>query len=409
MSMRHLGMIGLFLLAVTFLFLLGGCPPPAQVVQQPARLDPGVVMLAGDLGNKLVRAQAPGELLARLRIDTRPLKRTFHPRINLALVIDTSGSMEGDAIRDARAAAKALVEAMSDGDRLAIVTFNSRTQVLVPSLQLDAGNRRAIADRIDAITARSTTDLAGGLGAGFHEASRYYDKSGINRVVLISDGVPNDAAPLLPLADAMGRAGIAVTSLGLGLDCDETMMGQIAQRSGGRYHLVEKSTQVAQVFRDEVLRLRRVIAKNLQLALAVGPGVQIKEIIGHGAVSALPLGDLGEDEVRDLIVRLSVPAHRDGAAIELFDALLGFDDAVDNAGRFQRQVFLLAHATTDEKELAAARNLDVEQAADKARKAAQVIAHIAEAGNPPGLEVRRQHDLAMQELQPASVNVDRRW
>jgi Ca-activated chloride channel family protein len=397
--MRRVGLLALLLLAVTFLFF-AGCAP-SQIVTQPARVDPGVVQLGGELGNKLVRAQAPGELVARLRIDARPLKRTFHPRINLALVIDTSGSMEGDAIRDARAAAKALVDSMSDGDRLAIVTFNSRTEVLVPSLLLDESNRRAIAARIDAIVARSTTDLAGGLGAGYREVSRFYNKSGLNRVVLISDGVPNDAAPILPLAEAMGRAGIAVTSLGLGVECDETVMGQIAQRSGGRYHLVEKSTEVAKMFRDEVLRLHRVVAKNLQLALAVGPGVQIKEIIGHGAISALPLGDLGEDETRDLFVRLHVPAHRDGAAIELFDAQLGFDDAVDNAGRYQRQLFLLAHATADENQLAAARNLDVVDGAEKAEKAALIVARIAQAGNPPGLDVRRQHDQAMQQLQPS--------
>jgi Ca-activated chloride channel family protein len=400
MSMRRLGLLSLFMLALMFLFVLG-CAP-SQIVQQPSRLDPGVVMLTGTLGNKLVRAGAPGELLARLRIDTRQLERTFHPRINLALVIDTSGSMEGDAIRDAKAAAKALVEAMSDGDRLAIVTFNSRTTVLVPSLLLTTDNRHGIAARIDGIAARSTTDLAGGLAAGFSEVSRFLDKNGLNRVVLISDGVPNDAAPILPLSDAMGRAGVAVTSLGLGVECDETIMGQIAQRSGGRYHLVEKSTQVAKVFRDEVLRLRQVVAKNMQLALAVGPGVQIKEIIGHGAVSALPLGDLGEGETRDLMVRLSVPAHRDGAAIELFDAQLGFDDALDNAGRFQRQVFLLAHASADDNELKAARNAAVEEEAAEAEKAAQLIAHIAQT-NAPGLDVRREHDLAMQQLQSTTI------
>jgi Ca-activated chloride channel family protein len=405
MTMRRLGFAMGILMGLACVFLLGGCPgPTTQVLLQPAHVDPNVVMLAGELDNKLVRALAPGELLARLRIDTRPLKRLFHPRINLALVIDTSGSMEGDAIRDAKKAAAALVDKLSKGDRLAIVTFNSRTQVLVPSQPLSDGNRAAILARIQSIGARSTTDLAGGLQAGFREVSRYYDKSGINRVVLISDGVPNDAAPILPLAAAMGKAGVAVTSLGLGIDFDEALMGEIAQRSGGRYHLVEKSTEVAQVFEDEVLRLRRVVGRNLQLQLAAGPGVQIKEIVGHGAVSAVPLGELGEDETRDVIVRLSVPGRRSGAAIELFDALLSFDDAIDNAGHFQRQLFLAAHATDDEAARAASRNPEVEHDAEKARQAARLVADIA-AGNPPlqsPLELRRMHDRAMHDLQPTS-------
>src|SRR5262249_45373335 len=159
----------------------------------------------------------------------------------------------------------------------------------------------------------------------------------------MSDGVPNDPAPVLPLADAAGQRGISITSLGLGPDYDETLMGAIALRSGGRFHFVKESAAVAEVFRDEVLRLHRVVARNMVLTLLPGPGVQVQGVVGQaGDPRTIALGDLGEGEQRDVIVRLAAAGRREGATIEMIDGVLSFDDAVNGAGRCERRVWLAA-------------------------------------------------------------------
>jgi Ca-activated chloride channel family protein len=91
------------------------------------------------------------------------------------------------------------------------------------------------------------------------EVTRHLDKEGVNRVVLVGDGVPNDDRQILPLVAQAAAQGISVTALGLGNDYDETLMGHIAQLSGGRFFDV--SAKVASFFSEEVTGLHKVVAR----------------------------------------------------------------------------------------------------------------------------------------------------
>lgn len=346
--------------------------------------DPGAVALDAAASNSFVPAGAPSAVKVRLRIAARGHDPTQRPRINLALVVDTSGSMEGEAIENARAASAALLELLDAGDRLAVVTFDSTTRVLVPSTELRERSFGRVRDQIAAMSAQGTTDLAGGLREGVAQAMAGFDSSGLNRIVLLSDGVPNDAAEIESLAAAAGQNHLAITALGLGLEYDETLLGQVAQRSGGRFHYLASSTRVAEVFRDEVLRLERVAARNAVVTVTPGPGVAIETVVGLPSSSTgrgvqIGLGDLAEGEARDLIVQLAVSARREGARVELLDAVLGFDDALGEAGRVERRQFLGARATASADEVAAGRNDEVERDALRIETAAAAVQAISAA------------------------------
>ena len=346
-------------------FGCGGTPDERQ--------DPGVVALEGTLGNSFVAAGQDGEMLARVRVSTTPLPGGARPPINLSLVVDTSGSMEGEPIEDARDATLAILDLLREGDRVSVVAFNSTTEVLLPSTVIGGDLDELKAD-VRQMAAHGTTDMAGGLQAGLEQLIMNFDPNGVNRVVLLGDGVPNDESGIVAMAQAAGERGIAVTALGLGLDYNETLMGDIARVSGGQFHYIEDSEQVATVFHDEVMRMERVFGRNAVVTLQPGPGVTITSVVGQnvnpvGQSVQVHLGDLHEGEARDLIVRAQVSAHRDGATVELFDAHLEFDDAVVEAGRLERPIFLGAKSTADQEELSRGRNVEIERAAAQVQAA----------------------------------------
>ncbi|MEM9188273.1 MAG: VWA domain-containing protein [Myxococcota bacterium] len=340
--------------------------------------DPGLVSLEGTLANAYVLAGEDTEMVARIRIGTSAEASGARPPINTALVIDTSGSMEGAAIEHAKEASLAFLGALGEGDRLSVVVFHSTTEVLLPSTPIEDSNLADLRARIEGMEATGTTDMAGGLQAGLQELMANLEYDGINRMVLLGDGVPNSEANITALAQAAGERNITITALGLGRDYNEVLMGDIAQLSGGHFEYIENSDRVLAVFQEEVLRMRQVFGRSAVVTLSPGPGVRIESVVGqnvsenNGSVQ-IALGDLTQGEFRDLFVRTRVTGHREDARVELLDAHLSFQDAVVNAGALERRVFLGLRATADAEEVARNRNADVERAAEQVQAAAVTV------------------------------------
>src|SRR5687767_14665337 len=148
--------------------------------------------------------------------------------------------MEGKAIDAAREAALAILDELEPGDFFALVVFHSRTEVLVPTTLIGKGQdlegERA---RIREIQATGTTDMTGGLTAAIGQAAAGINNQQINRIVLLSDGIPNDPAQILALAQQSLSYGVPITALGIGLEYDETLLGAIAKTAGGTFHQIK--------------------------------------------------------------------------------------------------------------------------------------------------------------------------
>ncbi len=373
--MKTTNMLGLrFLGLMCLTALVGACHP--QVAETPA--DPGVIDLVAELGHEQVLAEAGGEVLVRLRVRAGQVNRGVRAPLNLALVIDTSGSMEGEAIETAREASKNILGMLRDGDRISVISFHSFAETVFESTLVDDADLAELGQKIDAMQARGTTDLAGGMQLGLQQVAGHMNPDGINRVVLLGDGVPNDPSRVIPLAQQYGTANIPIAAIGLGLENDEILMGQIAQLSNGHFEYVEEPARVAEVFRDELLRMDQVVARGAGLTLQPGPGVEILEVLGQetpagGGGLSLALGDLSEGQSRELVVRLSAPGRRAGALVELLDANLVFVDNVVEAGQLRRSAFLGARANADAQVVEASRNASVHETAQALQAAAATL------------------------------------
>lgn len=315
------------------------------------------VRLSMNQTSSLVPSGESSEVIARIRLAPALPKRALRPPVNVALVVDTSSSMEGRAIDDARSAVVAMLDRLEDGDRVSVVSFGSFAEVLLPSTEIDGTSRTLAREQVRRMAARGTTDLAGGLDAGLAQVMAGFDPSGVNRIVLLGDGVANAASDARQAAQRAASSGVTITSLGLGDDYDEVLMGDVAASTGGRFHDVADVAEVATVFADEVVRLSTVAAKDVRLKLRTGPGVGIADVVGlpmtrSGRDVLVQIGDLSQGDERDVFVTLRVSAHQDGAPVELLDAVLSYRPATGDGGPREQRGFIAVRASSDAAELA---------------------------------------------------------
>lgn len=205
--------------------------------------------------------------------------------LNVALVLDRSGSMEGEKLQRAKEAAKYAVELMSGDDVLSIVTYESEVQILLPATRVMDKDR--IIRMIDRIETDGSTALFAGVSTGASEVRRYISKNRVNRVILLSDGLanvgPSNPSELAELGRSLGREGISVTTIGLGLDYNEDLMARLASSSDGNHAFVQEPRDLARVFDLEFKDALSVVARDVILELNCAPGVTPKRVLNREA------------------------------------------------------------------------------------------------------------------------------
>jgi len=239
--------------------------------------------------------------------------------------------------------------------------------------------RKAISE----IKATGTTAMAEGLTTAIAQVRQLYDATRVNRVVLVSDGVPNEGGALRTLVQQAQQYGVSVSAMGLGVDYDEILMGDLAQLGGGRFKYIDDSSKITAYLGDELTRITRVSARSASLEISPGPGVTVESVIGlqaspngRGGV-VVYLGDVSLGSHRDVFFRLRAHGRRDGAPVELADATLRWV-GTDGASH-DEHFFYGAHATLDEDVLSKNRDDAVDKGAKDAQAAADAIEAIRKA------------------------------
>lgn len=373
---------------------------PACVTTRP--VDPELVRLEATLGQELLAAARTNETSAVLRVEASAPAEKERPPLHIAVVIDASGSMKGEAIARARDGAIALIDRLGGSDRITVVAFSTEVEVLAEGDEIEDTDLVALRARLAKLEAVGTTNLSGGLAAALRMLQSSTDT--VRRVVLLSDGRPNTPGAVEPQIMGLAQASIPVTALGLGLDYDEVLLARLAQETGGAFTFVETPAMLAKVFEDEVMRLDRVVARTAHLTITPGPGVRVLRVEGqpaqvHEDTFTVTLGDLFAGESREVVLAIQTDSRRADVTLEMFDAVLTFDDAIANTGRLTRRRFVSATTTMDEARVEASKDLRVLGAAARARAGSVALDAIALARNG-------QHAAAEQLLDTAIAAAD---
>ena len=162
------------------------------------------------------------------------------PRLTGVLVLDVSGSMQGEPLAQVLFSARRLAELLDDQDRLAVVTFADAAHTAAPLTTLGTG-RREIAQRLSLVEANGRTNISGGLA----QAALLFPKREPNErqvALVLSDGEPNlgavTAEELRDHAKMLKGRDVSVSALGFGVKHNDEMLAAIADGGGGRYSFV---------------------------------------------------------------------------------------------------------------------------------------------------------------------------
>jgi Ca-activated chloride channel family protein len=287
--------------------------------------------------------------------------------VNLALVIDRSGSMQGQKIIDARQAALSMIDRLRRGDRVSIVSYSDDVRVDVPSTLINGRTRRRIQNAIRRISASGSTFLSGGLKAGIREARRHLRGDQANRVLLISDGLANRGVTAVPALNRIARNasqdGIVTTTLGLGADYNEDLMTALANHGGGNYYFVERSEDLASTLDGELDQMMATVATNVTLELDLGRDVRVVEVYGYawgrdGGRTVIRLGDVFANQRRAILVKLRLPRRL--ASIDVGEMVLVYDDLSQGGERQSASARIAVEVTDDRQAVRNHRNLEVE-------------------------------------------------
>jgi Ca-activated chloride channel family protein len=284
------------------------------------------------LGNEQIPSSG-GEVWLQIGVQAREANREEITPLNLALVIDRSGSMDApDKWPYLQESLRVFFRSLDPEDIVAVVGYDSKAEVVLPSQPVGHGGW--IESTIRRLRPGGATNLHGGLMLGFEEVAKQYDIRRNNRVILLTDGIANRGVTnpdrIAGEALAYNERGIYLSTIGLGLDYNDELLSQLARQGKGAYHFIDSAEEMDKVFRREVAGLVEKVARDVTVTVYPGQGVELVSLTGYEGrlpegPAAITLQEMGSGDNHVLLVRLEVSPGQAGqrtvaqATLDYFD------------------------------------------------------------------------------------------
>ena len=265
----------------------------------------------------LVGIDGPSERVVRWTITAPdvPLLGAARSPLNLALVVDRSGSMAGDKLAYARQAANHVLDLLHAEDRVTLVVYDDVIEILAPSQLVTVANREALKTMLQTVTARGSTNLGEGWLRGAGQVAEHLSPGSINRVLLLTDGLANQGivapAELATHARELRQRGVSTSTFGIGADFNEQLLALMADDGGGHFYFIETPAQIPALFQQELGELLTVVARDPRLVIS-GPNQAAVDLLGglpfeyDGDRLIVPLSHIFAREERQIFLRAVV-------------------------------------------------------------------------------------------------------
>jgi Ca-activated chloride channel family protein len=264
----------------------------------------------------LVPTDAPSEryLMLILQAAAGPTRRL---PLNLALVVDASGSMAGSKLARVKEAAGFVVRHLSGADRVAVVAYDDAVRVVAPSALLSPQARTDLLYRLGRLEADGRTNLSGGWLTGCQEVAKHQNgDDAMHRALLLTDGLANvgitSSEELVEHARQLRRRGITTSTMGVGADFNEELLEGLARHGGGRFQYVETARHIPDCVQGELGEMLQVSARGAAVEVALPAAARCLDCLNEYALEKtrrgvrVHLGDLLAGDTRRVLLHLAV-------------------------------------------------------------------------------------------------------
>ena len=282
---------------------------------------------------RLMRANGKSKRFVLVELIAPPATQARQRQpVNLAFVLDRSGSMSGGKLDLAKRAVEEAIARLDGRDRFSIVVYDEAIDVVVESTPASVEARRNAIGRLASIEPRGSTNLGDGWLRGCEQVAAHLAREGVDRCLLLTDGLANvgltDVDELARHASELRARGVSTSTFGVGNDFDERLLQAMADAGGGHFYYIADAAQIRDHIASEVGETLEVVARDVELEVMVAEGVHVETISpqvvqARGSRAVVALGDLVADQVLEVVLRLTFPYGDIGRET---GAILGLDD-----------------------------------------------------------------------------------
>ncbi len=275
----------------------------------------------------LVNREVPSQRILELQIQSPKAGITTNRSpLNLAVIIDKSGSMSGSRLEYAKQAAIFVTERLVPTDRVALIAFDDQVEILSPSLLMTEENKKAIKQKISEIRFGGTTNLGGGWLTGCQQIAEVPGESSINRALLLTDGHANvgivDIEELSTHARELSKRGISTSTFGVGHGFNEHLLEAMSNQGRGNFYFIEAPMGIPDIFLNEFKELSSITAADVEIELEFPKQVSY-EILGGWAHElkneklTIFVGNLFSEQSLEVYIKVLTPPSEGAANIQI--------------------------------------------------------------------------------------------
>ncbi len=271
-------------------------------------------------------------------------KNKKRPPVNLALVIDRSGSMGGPYIEAAKIAAKGIADQLTTRDRLSLVSFDNEIITHFSNLSMDSAGRRRAKSTIAELYARNATNLSAGWFEGANCVTEAIDDDNFQNghVLVLSDGMANvgieDPEELNMHAQELASRGVYTSAAGIGAHYSPLQLDALAEGGAGRLHDTETAEDIIDVVLGELGEISNTVACHVSLFIRSPRGVRLECLSStrefkSGNFLGIPLGMMQLNRMKTVALLTEVSELSKGKELP-FEAYVTWED-VDSGEQHQ--------------------------------------------------------------------------